>query len=363
MKKSPTRMLVACGLAMSLAGGCFATPAFAQWRGYEDIPSDHWAVAGGVVDWSLEHGAVLGVDESTWMPDAPCDRAQAVTILWRLAGEPAAESPSTFGDVSESDWFHDAVSWAQEQGIVSGIAPGVFDPYGHVTREQVAKIMCLFSGAGVDGLPAADLAEFADSSDVSDWAVELVGWAVDEGVISGRQTDAGPLLAPTQGCTRAEYAAMAARVFDGVMQGEDIAGKRYEVQAAWTPEYEERTVPVYEDRWVDDVERIECSRTYCLACGFEAVIPLWIMQSPNGMAYDHPDWYEKYKAVIGHVQHNDCGADFAHGTVGVDVGSMTERVWAEMPTGSGHWEKVQVGTKTELVEVGGRWEWSEGRWV
>lgn len=350
-------------VSLALAGCLAATPstALAEYRGYQDIPEDHWAALGGVVDWSLEHGAVLGYDDGRWDPDGSCDRAMAVTIVWRLAGSPEASEPCPFPDVAESDWFAQAVAWAAEEGIVSGIGEtGLFDPYGNVTREQVAKILGLWSGFDPESASdEADLSAFADPETVSDWAAPHVSWAVEAGVISGRDADGVKYVAGQDGCTRAEFAAMAARTVDGWQAGEDVSGDSYVVDAVWVPEYGQVEVPVFEERWVDDVESVECYRYYCVHCGYDAVIPKWIVL--DDMYVNHLDYAAKYEDLLKHISRNDCGADF-NGIPYVDWGQEGEIIWQDMPTGTGHWETVQVGTRTETVETGGHWEFSNGRW-
>lgn len=350
-------------LSVVVAGCLAATPAtaLADYRGYQDIPEDHWAALGDVVDWSLEHGAVLGYDDGRWDPDGACDRAMAVTIVWRLAGSPEVSAPCPFSDVAESDWFARAVAWAAEEGIVSGVGDtGLFDPRANVTREQVAKVLGLWSGVDPATLPEEpDFSAFADPQSVSGWAAPLVSWAVEAGVISGRDVEGAKYVAGQDGCTRAEFAAMAARAVDGWQAGEDISGEAYVVDAVWVPEYGQVEVPVYEDRWVDDTESVECYRFYCVHCGFDAVIPKWI--HADNMYVNHPEYAEKFEALLRHISKNDCGANF-NGVPYVDWGWKTQVIWADFPTGTGHWETVQVGTKTETVETGGRWEFSNGRW-
>lgn len=166
--------------------------------------------------------------------------------------------------------------------------------------------------------------------------------------------------------TRAEFVTMLSKVVDGVMAGVDLTGKGYQAEITWVPEYETVEVPVYEEQWVDDIFEGECTHYYCCHCGYDAdcYIPSYIIQEnlfvEGGLV--GTIWDEKFQEVLRHVQSNECGAN-DDGIPHVDWGTGQERVWHRVELGTGHYEQVQVGTKTEQHEVGGHWELSGGHWA
>lgn len=366
-------------VSVALAGAlCLAVPcgsALAEYRGFPDLDEGHWAVSSGIVDWSQEHGVINGFPDGTWAPDATVDRAQAATILWNMAGNPEpAGMVGQFPDVADTDYCAKAALWCREQGIFEGDAvTGKFNPWDAITREQVAKVLCGYAGeldAPSDEPPAGTPAatEFADPESVSPWAGGVVQWAVSNGVITGSVQPDGLYLQAQRSSTRAEFVAMLARTVDGVMQGESVAGKEYVVEATWVPEYETVEVPVYEDKWVADMEGTDMIRIYCRWCGYNCEIPQSEFFAPD---YVGSEWFWMADDVQGHVAKNVCGcpADIEvdpnnafDGLIGHSRGVGMYYFNASTGEGSGHWEQVQVGTKTEQVEVGGHWEYGEGSW-
>lgn len=175
--------------------------------GYPDVDPNHWAALGKVIDWAEEHQAVSGYEDGRWAPDDTITRADAATVIWKLAGQPAATSAVTFPDVSTDVYFAEAIAWCDEQGIFDGDAmTGNFFPYREISREEVTKILCMY----VDGTwgSADDFAHFADASSVSPWAHGVFGWAVTHQVITGRVQGDNTFVAGQDLCTRAEFVKM-----------------------------------------------------------------------------------------------------------------------------------------------------------
>ena len=133
MKKVMTAVLSALLLA-----GVLALPAQAAETTYSDIDADAW-YAWCVAD-ATKRGLMNGTGGGTFSPDGDLTRAMLVTVLWRLAGEPAAEDPAEFTDVPDGQWYSDAVAWASGFNVVEGYGGGVFGPADPVTREQMAVI-------------------------------------------------------------------------------------------------------------------------------------------------------------------------------------------------------------------------------
>ena len=175
--------------------------------GFQDVAPDAWYHE--AVDFVLENGLMRGTSDSTFEPDGTTTRGMIVTILYRLEGAPMIRSGMPFSDVTESDWYGMAVSWAESKGIVNGYEDGSFRPNEPITREQLAAILYRHAqskGQGFTGLWSFRL-DFPDAGDVSDWANEAMSWMVMNGVVGGRDGR----LVPKGSASRAETAAMLMR--------------------------------------------------------------------------------------------------------------------------------------------------------
>ena len=105
---------------------------------FADVAKGSWYSEG--VRYAYENGLMSGTGEGTFSPDLPTSRGMLVTILYRLAGSPAAGSAS-FTDVAKGQWYADGVAWASANGVVSGYPDGSFRPNDTITREQMAAIL------------------------------------------------------------------------------------------------------------------------------------------------------------------------------------------------------------------------------
>lgn len=220
MKKRALALGAVAAVAAGLALG--PVPATASYAGFPDIPADHWAAAGGVIDWSEENGVVNGYGDGTWRPDAVLDRGTAATILYNHSGDPAPGEPATFSDAAAFGWASDGIAWAQDKDVFDGYADGTFGPWGALTREQACKVLMEYVG-GKDGNPAS-LDAFKDAGEVSPWAEGVVAWAAEEGVITGKGQEGSKNLDPIGTCTRAEFVAMLMRAVEGEGASDPEAG-------------------------------------------------------------------------------------------------------------------------------------------
>ena len=93
------------------------------------------------VKWAVANGVTGGTGNGKFSPDAPCTRAQAVTFMWRAAGEPAYERGGPFTDIDMGEYYADAVQWAVEKGITGGTGNGQFNPGGNCTRGQIVTFL------------------------------------------------------------------------------------------------------------------------------------------------------------------------------------------------------------------------------
>ena len=174
---------------------------------FTDLDKTGWYLDS--VRWALAGGVMQGTGRNTFSPDASTTRGQLVTMLWRLAGEPASDSAAAFSDVAPGAWYAGAVNWAAENKIVEGYADNTFGPDKQITREQLAAVLCRYAQSqGTDVSQGADLRVYTDAGTVSGWAESAVAWAVHQGIITGVGKDQ---LSPKTSATRAQVAAMLMR--------------------------------------------------------------------------------------------------------------------------------------------------------
>jgi len=177
---------------------------------YTDVKEADWFYEN--VKYAVENKLMNGVSETEFAPNSTLTRAMLVTILYRHAGEPATNRSIPFADVDMGAYYANAVSWAKQNGIVSGVTETEFAPDSNITREQIATI--LFRYAQLNGMETITLDEnlhFADSDDVSEFAVSAMNWAVGKGLIKGKTATT---LNPKDNATRAEIAAILQRFIE-----------------------------------------------------------------------------------------------------------------------------------------------------
>lgn len=172
---------------------------------FTDVVAGTWYY--GAAAYAYNNGLFAGMTPTTFAPNATMTRAMLVSVLWRLAGAPAPKAPNTFVDVPDGAWYTDAVTWAAENGVVSGIGGSRFDPSGFVTREQTAEILYNYAhNKGYDVSARADLTAFPDAASVSGWAEEALSWANAAGLINGTVRDGQTILDPQGSASRAQVA-------------------------------------------------------------------------------------------------------------------------------------------------------------
>ena len=172
---------------------------------FTDVVAGTWYY--GAAAYAYNNGLFAGMTPTTFAPNATMTRAMLVSVLWRLAGAPAPKAPNTFVDVPDGAWYTDAVTWAAENGVVSGIGGSRFDPSGFVTREQTAEILYNYAHSkGYDVSARADLTAFPDAGSVSGWAEEALSWANAAGLINGTVRDGQTILDSQGSASRAQVA-------------------------------------------------------------------------------------------------------------------------------------------------------------
>lgn len=184
---------------------------------FADVNAGDWFYRD--VLFSYEKGLMSGMDAAAFAPYANTTRAQIAVIFYRMEGSPAVEGENSFADVvrgSGTAWFYDAVTWAQQNGIMGGYSNSSFAPNDPITREQLAAIFYRYAQyKGYDTTQGGmAIREFDDYESISDYAMGAMAWAVNTGLVKGDSN----LLYPKGTATRAELAALFHRFAENGMK-------------------------------------------------------------------------------------------------------------------------------------------------
>ena len=171
-----------------------------------DIAPDAWYK--DAIQYAYDNGLMTGVSATEFAPEATTTRAMIVSILARLENVTTAQAAG-FADVTD-EWYATAVNWAANVGVVNGYEDNTFRPNQPITREQLAAILMNYAAyKGEDVSNRASLATYTDQP--STWAEEAMQWAVAEGLISGVTNTE---LQPQGNATRAQVAAILQRLLE-----------------------------------------------------------------------------------------------------------------------------------------------------
>lgn len=177
-----------------------------EWRFFDVFPCEEdWAYPG--IKYCSDRGYMNGDSEGNFNQNDKLTRGMVATVLYNVAGKPATEYKSTFGDVHNGNWAAIPITWGVNSGIFKGYGDGTFGKDDNVTREQLAVMMYHFakySGRSRDN--RADIGIYADSNQVSSWAKDAFSWAVANKVLSGAKVDGVLYLNPKAEASRAECA-------------------------------------------------------------------------------------------------------------------------------------------------------------
>ena len=151
-------------------------------------------------------GYMDGMSSTRFGGELNTTRGQIVTILWRLTGEPRATKRNPFTDVSSSQYYYDAISWAYDAGVVDGFDAHTFKPDQNVTREQLAAILYRYAKyMNLSTGGSAYLAKYRDADKIANWAYDAMAWANYRGLINGTSATR---IDPKGYATRAQIAAI-----------------------------------------------------------------------------------------------------------------------------------------------------------
>lgn len=166
---------------------------------FADVAANAWYY--DAVKFASENGLMNGISSNLFAPDANLSRAQLAQILYNKEDKPTVSGGSTFTDVATDAWYSDAVTWAATNDIVVGYGNGLFGPDNNITREQLIVMLWRYAGE-----PAANAeVSFSDTNQISDFALAAIRWAVENGILAGKENH---ILDPKGCTTRAEVAQM-----------------------------------------------------------------------------------------------------------------------------------------------------------
>lgn len=169
------------------------------------IPMIHEAV-----DYMVGNGYMKGMDSSHFGPDLELNRAMMVTILYRIAGNPAVSGTHSFVDVPAGQFYTDPVIWAVQNGITTGLDAAHFAPGKALTRQELVTFLYRFAEVMDYGRTATtDLSAYTDAARVQPYAVEAFRWAVASGIVNGTSQTT---LSPENTTTRAQICIMVCRL-------------------------------------------------------------------------------------------------------------------------------------------------------
>ena len=232
MKKKLMVLLLTLVMALGFTGVVQAAGAESDGLPYEDVSEGDWYYNYVKDVYNLK--LMTGLNETTFGPSENLARAQFAVILYRMAGEPQVEYNGAFKDVPDGQWYSKAISWASENGIITGYADsGLFGISDNINREQMATILYRYSESKEYGMKGDDISGYPDAGSVNTFAQEAMEWAVGENLIKGNDGK----LDPQGSAVRAQCATIIDRFVDYTIvaaPGEYDSATEAEVKEALT---------------------------------------------------------------------------------------------------------------------------------
>lgn len=179
---------------------------------FDDVNANDWYHE--AVDYMVERGLMNGTSATTFEPNTTTTRAMLVSVLYRLENTPVVVGAANFNDVPAGQYYTDAVAWANANGIVTGYGNGNFGPNDTLTREQMAAIIYRYAAyKGYDVSARANLSGYTDAAQISGYAADAMAWINAEEIISGTSATT---LSPAGNATRCQFAVILMRFCENV---------------------------------------------------------------------------------------------------------------------------------------------------
>jgi len=174
---------------------------------FTDVSENNWYYE--AVKYVSQNNIMNGTSDTIFNPSTDMTRAMLVTVLYRLEGKPNVSGTNSFTDVKDGQWYTSAIIWASENSIVSGYGGGLFGTNDSITREQMAALLYNYARyKGYNLTATSDLTAYSDTSSISNWAQTAMKWANYKGLINGVSSNK---LVPAGEATRAQVATILMR--------------------------------------------------------------------------------------------------------------------------------------------------------
>lgn len=182
---------------------------------FKDVKESDWFYE--AVSYAVENGLMSGMSEDIFAPNTPLTREMLAVVLYNVEGQPESAGVNPFTDVKADIWYTDAILWANENGIVAGYDNSAYGVGDLITREQFATILYRYAQfKGYDTTQGGmAVREFSDYENISDYARPAMAWAVNAGIMGGM--DDGTLM-PQGKATRAEAATMLMNFCENIVE-------------------------------------------------------------------------------------------------------------------------------------------------
>ena len=182
-----------------------------EWKNpFTDVKENDWFYDS--VKYAYENDLMKGISNTEFAPDSEVTRAMFVTVIYRMENEPQT-GKCAFTDVESDSYYENAVAWANENGIVSGISEECFAPNEPITREQMAAIIYRYAAFKGYDITTSSNTSYTDNDNISDYAKDAVIWAAEKSVMTGN-TDGS--FAPKANTTRAQVASVFMRMVENL---------------------------------------------------------------------------------------------------------------------------------------------------
>lgn len=175
---------------------------------FKDIPKNEWYYE--YVKLAIYKGLMNGTSEDEFSPDSAITRGMFLTLMYRIANVDYTYNDSHFTDIDSEMYYSIPIAWAYSKGITDGLSETTFGPEEKITREQAVLMLYRYlAEEEPEGGNKSKL--FADSSKISSYAEEAIEWAVQKGILNGKDDN---MLCPDEYMTRGESAAFFIRTLE-----------------------------------------------------------------------------------------------------------------------------------------------------
>jgi glucan-binding YG repeat protein len=172
--------------------------------GFKDITPGDGSWYNDVVFEANELGLITGYDNGYFGPDNNMTRAEACTVIYRMFGSPQTSFVKLFNDVNDGNFYSSAITWAAQNGVMTGYNSTTFGVNDNITREQIATVLWRLYGRDHDNSSNQNLSYYTDKDKIDSYAYDAMKWVVEKGIIQGANNKRN--LNPISNATRAEMA-------------------------------------------------------------------------------------------------------------------------------------------------------------